>query len=239
MPLNIRGLIHIRLETPWGYYLPVMRDAQTQIELEDYLVEGPHWARVAHCLAEAANVTPGQYLDAFGEAERYIYDLVVAVGASSENDLEAYQMLMYGGDPSDEANEVDVSVADHTLFWRRRRAAREAATIKKRIKGELIAHRRKEFDAIRADVLLAMLNRGDDYLCSTPDCLASEGLTIDHIIPVSRGGTDDLANLQFLCRSCNASKGDRARDTHPKDGDAKQGSAREWPGPAKQDAPNG
>jgi 5-methylcytosine-specific restriction endonuclease McrA len=32
-------------------------------------------------------------------------------------------------------------------------------------------------------------------------------LEIDHIRPVSRGGTNDPDNLQVLCRDCNAGKG--------------------------------
>jgi len=32
---------------------------------------------------------------------------------------------------------------------------------------------------------------------------------IDHIIPVSRGGTNDRVNLVYCCASCNLSKGDR------------------------------
>ena len=34
-------------------------------------------------------------------------------------------------------------------------------------------------------------------------------LTIDHVIPKSRGGTDHVENLQLLCGACNSIKGDR------------------------------
>jgi 5-methylcytosine-specific restriction endonuclease McrA len=43
-------------------------------------------------------------------------------------------------------------------------------------------------------------------------------LTQDHILPKSRGGSDDLENLQTMCETCNHNKGSQLdADLHPED----------------------
>jgi 5-methylcytosine-specific restriction endonuclease McrA len=41
-----------------------------------------------------------------------------------------------------------------------------------------------------------------------------EADTVDHMIPKSRGGTDDVDNLIPACRACNQEKGDRTYDEY-------------------------
>jgi len=50
----------------------------------------------------------------------------------------------------------------------------------------------------------------DQYRCVS--CGSWEGLSLDHIHPLSKGGSDDPDNLQTMCRSCNSAKGARVSD---------------------------
>lgn len=47
----------------------------------------------------------------------------------------------------------------------------------------------------------------DGHKCVT--CGVETDLTIDHIVPLIRGGTNSLSNFQTLCRPCNSRKGGR------------------------------
>lgn len=38
-------------------------------------------------------------------------------------------------------------------------------------------------------------------------CGSDKNLQIDHIVPITLGGTNEVYNLQILCKRCNVSKG--------------------------------
>lgn len=69
--------------------------------------------------------------------------------------------------------------------------------------------------SLRYDVLKAAHGRCE--LCGVP--AEERFLEVDHIVPRSRGGSDDLSNLQALCYRCNQNKGNRD------DADLRQASA--------------
>ncbi|MFF3062631.1 HNH endonuclease [Streptomyces sp. NPDC057909] len=47
-------------------------------------------------------------------------------------------------------------------------------------------------------------------VCRHPGSTANP-LTADHIVPLSRGGTNDASNLRTYCKSCNSRRGNRIK----------------------------
>lgn len=43
-------------------------------------------------------------------------------------------------------------------------------------------------------------------------CGSKDRISIDHVVPITKGGTNYPANLQFLCRSCNSGKNNRTKE---------------------------
>ena len=58
----------------------------------------------------------------------------------------------------------------------------------------------------------------DNYTCQICGATVKNGakLEIDHIIPQSKGGTNDESNLQVLCQQCNREKHNRSDLLHDK-----------------------
>ena len=52
---------------------------------------------------------------------------------------------------------------------------------------------------------MAEVFRRDGIKCVK--CNSENNLTVDHKIPLAKGGTWDIDNLQPMCQSCNSSKG--------------------------------
>jgi len=70
------------------------------------------------------------------------------------------------------------------------------------------SERRKRANCVisRVELRYTVFSR-DGWKCVK--CLRTDKLSVDHIVPVAENGSDDLNNLQTLCRSCNSSKGAR------------------------------
>lgn len=52
--------------------------------------------------------------------------------------------------------------------------------------------------------------RGEWYRCEMcGEWFRKDKITVDHIIPMRKGGINCRSNLRGLCRSCNSSKGSR------------------------------
>jgi len=66
----------------------------------------------------------------------------------------------------------------------------------------VVVTRRKVPDWLREEIMIEA-----DYRCVV--CSANSDLTIDHIVPVVAGGSNEKTNLRVLCRSCNSRKGTR------------------------------
>ena len=98
--------------------------------------------------------------------------------------------------------------------WRKRNPEKVAAYKRKYRKAHLeeraaYQRNRKAFEAgakgsFTAEEFRALCDY-TNHLC--PRCFEEKPLTIDHIVALSKGGSNDISNIQPLCKSCNCSKG--------------------------------
>ena len=67
------------------------------------------------------------------------------------------------------------------------------------------------------EVVAARARRRCEY-CRAPEVVFNLEFEVDHVIPTSLGGSDDVDNLALACRSCNVRKG---KAEHARDPDTK------------------
>lgn len=67
-----------------------------------------------------------------------------------------------------------------------------------------VAHRSRQHERIRRAVFAH-----DGYACVY--CGAEDDLTVDYVVPLAFGGEMSIENAVCACRSCNSSRGSRAR----------------------------
>lgn len=104
--------------------------------------------------------------------------------------------------------------AARVLAWRRANPEKKAAWQRawreaNREKRAAYKHRRRALKAGNGEhlILEKELRRLYDSPCVA--CGATENMQLDHVIPIEKGGRTSIGNSQPLCRSCNASKGDK------------------------------
>jgi hypothetical protein len=80
----------------------------------------------------------------------------------------------------------------------------------KQYRSELKSRRQKTRSYLKPSLRFKILHR-DKYRCQTCGATAAGGadLHIDHILPVSKGGTNHESNLRVLCSECNIGRGNR------------------------------
>lgn len=68
-----------------------------------------------------------------------------------------------------------------------------------------ILERKRERRHFTRDELfqIASRNRGWFGPIRCANCGSTNNLEVDHIVPLSRGGTNDIDNLRILCKSCH------------------------------------
>ncbi len=78
--------------------------------------------------------------------------------------------------------------------------------LRAQLDGRLNKQRAKDRYGVPPSDLMGLLAR-QGGLCKLCAATLEDGRHLDHIVPRSRGGKSELANYQYLCPTCNQSKG--------------------------------
>lgn len=100
---------------------------------------------------------------------------------------------------------VDCRTERDRARWRERGNTRSKLRRMARTQGDLSRDQRRELLAAAHSCPVCSVSMSDDGD-------ARNGKTIDHIVPLSHGGADTVANVRVVCRTCNIKRGNRTDD---------------------------
>lgn len=156
---------------------------------EDVLEEYDHFQRIDSCVTS--------YLSAYGE-----YEIL------SEESIEVFDKALREETFWNlESLELDHPIEQIKIYIDRCKSIYLAHQLKEQNQITYTNRRKQASKAIsRKDLRVKLL---EQYAYSCVSCKSTMNLSVDHIIPVSLGGGDEMSNLQILCRSCNSKKGNK------------------------------
>lgn len=114
---------------------------------------------------------------------------------------------------------------EHKVKWRDKNRAQANASVSRWAKAN--PEKRRVYTKNRRNNKLGASGKfsSEEWgaLCRKYDnrCLAcgkKTRLTVDHVVPISVGGSNDISNIQPLCVSCNSRKGTKVIDYRTKSG---------------------
>ncbi len=134
---------------------------------------------------------------------RWASDIVAIDHWRREKSLDEYEQIIHTVIASKYADEKTKIEMQKELEWV---IASKQKQAEKKVKKIHSQRRRSDFAKNYDQFMLALIQR-DGYKCAI--CGTIENLTIDHIVPLSKGGSDEINNLRLLCRTHNSQKGDK------------------------------
>ena len=132
--------------------------------------------------------------DRLFKRRQYISDLI-----ERGESVDAREVAkLFGGSYTSVLNDIDVVTTGQQRYKKRQSTTQNTRARKNGVAGEL-SH---------SDWESVLKKYGKRCLC----CGSDKDIAIDHVIPISKGGTNTADNIQPLCRSCNSSKRDKTID---------------------------
>lgn len=119
----------------------------------------------------------------------------------SEYNLWLYQDVVYGLDKRFSQDQQHLIVLDYIG-----KEQQNFERLRAKFSIEQLENVQYERSRIPEDVRIEVWRR-DQGKCA--GCGSREKLEYDHIVPVSRGGSNTARNVELLCEACNRNKGDR------------------------------